>query len=129
MNRRQLLWTFLVAVVLTLLSLFFLDQPIAAFVQRVGGRQSVILQGGTRWLEIASGFPIGKFFLSYVLLGAAALFFIAPSTRSVAWMLLFIGGSQLVTRLIVGGLKDVFQRLRPFEVIQAGNWDWKFFTG
>ena len=123
MNRRQLLWTFLIAVVLTLLSIFLLDQPIAALVQRVGGRQSVVLQGGTHWLEVASGFPIGKFFLSYVLLGAAALFFIARSTRAVAWMLLFIGGSQLLTRLIAGVLKNVFQRLRPFEVIQAGNWD------
>lgn len=129
MNRRQLLWAFLIAVVLTLLSIFFLDQPVAAFVQRVGSRQSVVLQGGTHWLEVASGFPIGKFFLSYVLLGGAALFFIARSTRAVAWMLLFIGSSQLLTRLVAGVLKNVFQRLRPFEVIAAGNWDWKFFTG
>jgi membrane-associated phospholipid phosphatase len=129
MNRRQLLWAFLIAVVLTLLCIFLLDQPIAAFVQRFGGRQSVILQGGTHWLEVASGFPIGKFFLSYVLLGAAALFFIARSTRTVAWMLLFIGCSQLLTRLVAGALKNVFQRLRPFEVIDAGNWDWKFFAG
>jgi len=129
MNRRQLLWAFLIAVVLTLLSIFLFDQPVAAFVQRVGGRQSVVLQGGTHWLEVASGFPIGRYFLSYVLLGAAALFFIARSTRAVAWMLLFIGCSQLLTRLVAGVLKNVFQRLRPFEVIQAGNWDWKFFTG
>lgn len=129
MNRRQLLWAFLVAVVLTLLGIFLLDQPIAAFVQHIGGRQSAVLQEGTHWLELASGFPIGKFFLSYFLLGAAALFFIAPSTRSVGWMLLFIGGSQLLTRLIAGVLKSVFERLRPFEVIEAGNWDWKFFTG
>jgi membrane-associated phospholipid phosphatase len=27
----------------------------------------------------------------------------------------------------VGALKNVFHRLRPFQVIQAGNWDWKFF--
>src|SRR2546423_10596487 len=129
MNRRQLLWAFFVAIVLTLLSIFLFDQPIGAFVERVGGRQSVLLQGGTHWLEVASGFRMGKFFLSYVLLGAAALFFIARSTRTAAWMLLFVGSSQLITRLIAGLLKNVFQRLRPFEVIQAGNWDWKFFAG
>jgi membrane-associated phospholipid phosphatase len=129
MNRRQLLWAFLFAVFLTLLSIFFLDQPIATFGQRVDGRHSVVLQEGTHWLEVASGFPIGKFFLSYLLFGAAALFFIARSTRSVSWMLLFIGCSQLLTRLLAGVLKNLFQRLRPFEVIQAGNWDWKFFTG
>src|SRR5947207_13240655 len=81
MNRRQLLWTFLIAVVLTVLSIFLFDQPIAAFVQRAGGRESRILQEGTHWLEIASGLPIARYFLAYLLLGGAALLFIAKSTR------------------------------------------------
>jgi membrane-associated phospholipid phosphatase len=126
-NQRQL-WVFLlIAIVLTALGIFLLDQPIAAFVQRVGGRESKILQEGTHWLEIASGFPIARYFLAYLLLGAAALLFIAKSTRLAAWMLLFIGSTHLITRVVAGVLKNVFHRLRPFEVIQAGNWDWKFF--
>lgn len=129
MNRRQLLIAFLVAIILTLLSIFLLDQPIAAFVQRVGGRQSVILQQGTHGLEIAFGFPINRYLLSWVLLAASALLFIARSTRAIAWMLLFIACTQLVTRVTAGVLKNVFERLRPFEVIKAGDWDWKFFTG
>ena len=127
MNRRQLIWAFLVAVLLTVLSIFLFDQPIAAFVQRAGGRESKILQEGTHWLEIASGFPIARYFLAYLLLGGAALLFIAKSTRLAAGMLLFIGSTHLVTRIVAGVLKNVFHRLRPFEVIQAGNWDWKFF--
>jgi membrane-associated phospholipid phosphatase len=119
MNRRQLMWVFLIAVLLTLLSIFLIDQPVAAFVQRTGGRESKILQEGTHWLEIASGFPITRYFLAYLLLGAAALLFIAKSTRAAAWMLLFIGSTHLVTRLIVGLLKPVFDRQRPFEVISA----------
>jgi membrane-associated phospholipid phosphatase len=129
MNRRQLLFSFLVALALTFLCIFFLDQPVAAMVQRVGGRQSVVLREGTRWLEIASGFEITRFFLSYLLLAAGALLFIARSTRPAAWMLLFIGSTHIVTRLIAGILKNVFDRLRPFEVIQNGNWDSQFFTG
>ena len=127
MNRRQLVLFFLVAVVLTFLCIFLVDQPVAAFAQRAGGRQSPLLQEGTHWLEIASGFPIARFFLIYLLLGGAALLFIARSTRPIAWMLLFIGSTSLVTRLIAGALKNVFNRLRPFEVIEAGNWDWHFF--
>ena len=127
MNKRQIIYSFLVALVLTLLSIFFLDQPIAAFVQRVGGRQSPVLQQGTHWLEIASGFPVHKFFLGYVLLGAGALLFIWRSTRPAAWMLLFIGTSHLVIRVTAGTLKNVFTRLRPYEVIEAGHWDWNFF--
>jgi membrane-associated phospholipid phosphatase len=129
MNRRQLALTVLVALVLTLLGIFFFDQPIAAFVQRVGGRQSVLLQGGTHWLEIVTGQSIDRYFLTYVLLGLGALLFISKTSRPIAWMLLFVGTAQIVTRLTASTLKGVFERLRPFEVIQAGNWDWKFFSG
>jgi membrane-associated phospholipid phosphatase len=127
MNRRQLLYSVLVALALTLLGIFIFDQPVAAFVQRSGGRESVILQQGTHWLEVAAGIPIKPYFLTYLLLGASALLFIAKATRSAAWMLLFVAAAQLVTRLTAGSLKNLFHRLRPFEVIQVGNWDWKFF--
>lgn len=127
MNKRQITGSFLVALILTLLSIFFFDQPIAAFVQRTGGRQSILLQQGTYWLEVASGFPIHRYFLTYLLLGASALLFISKSTRPIAWMLLFVACTHLVIRLTGGTLKNVFYRLRPFEVIEAGNWDWKFF--
>jgi membrane-associated phospholipid phosphatase len=129
MNRRQLLFAFFIAAALTLLGIFLVDQPVAAFVQRAGGRQSFVLQQGTSWLELASGYEIAKYFLSYVLLAAGALLFIARSTRPAGWIFLFIGCSHFVTRVTAGVLKNVFDRLRPFEVIQAGDWDWKFFTG
>ena len=130
MNRRQLLYSVLVALVLTLLGMFFFDQPVAAFVQRVGGRQSVVLQEGTHWLEIAFGLTLQqRYFLTYVLLGLAALLFVSKASRSIAWILLFVGTAQAVTRLTASVLKGVFERLRPFEVIQTGNWDWKFFSG
>lgn len=127
MNKRQIAYSFFLALGLTLLSIFFLDQPIAAFAQRVGGRQSVILQQGTHWLEVASGFPITRYFLAWLMLGAGALLFVSRSTRPVAWMLLFIATVHLVTRVTAGTLKNVFMRLRPYEVIEAGNWDWNFF--
>lgn len=127
MNRRHLLYTFLVAIVLTLLGIFLLDQPIAALVQRLDGRKSVVLQEGTHWLEVAGGLTITRYFLSYVLLGLGALLLLLRRTRAFGWILLFVSSTQLVTRLTAGTLKNVFNRLRPFEVIQAGNWDWKFF--
>ena len=127
MNKRQILYSFLAALVLTLASIFLLDQPIAAWVQRAGGRDSALFKQGTHWLEVASGFPIARFFLAWLLLGVGALFFIAKSTRPAAWILLFIGTTHLVTRVAAGTLKNVFARLRPYEVIEAGNWDWNFF--
>jgi membrane-associated phospholipid phosphatase len=127
MTKRQIFYSFLVALVLTLVSIFLFDQPIAAFAQRAGGRESAFLQQGTHWLEVASGFPIARYFLAWLMLGAGALLFIAKSTRPAAWMLLFIATTHLVTRVTAGTLKNVFNRLRPFETIEAGNWDWNFF--
>src|SRR6266550_1498875 len=115
MNRRQLVYSVLVALVLTLLGIFFFDEPIAAFVQRAGGRQSVVLQGGTHWLEIVTGQSIDRYFLTYVLLGLGALLFIPKGSRTIAWILFFVGSAQLATRLTAGALKNVFERLRPFQ--------------
>ena len=121
MNRRQISYALAVALALTLLSIFFFDQPIAAFVQRVGGRSSVILQQGTSFLEVISGFPIAKYALTYALLTAGLVLSFWKSTRSVAWMLLFTGCAQFVTRIAAGTLKGVFERLRPFEVIERAT--------
>src|SRR5205085_5714734 len=103
------------------------DQPIAAFVQRIGGSQSFVLRKGTDWLELASCYHISKFFIGFVLLGAGGLLFVWNPTRRLAWMLVFIGSSHLVCRVTAGALKEVFHRLRPFDVIEAGTWDWNFF--
>jgi membrane-associated phospholipid phosphatase len=127
MTRRQLVYCILVAFALTLLGIFFFDRPIAAFVQSAGGRDCAVLQVGTQWLEVASGFPIDRYFLTYLMLGASLLLFIQRSTRAAAWMILFVATAHIASRLIGGTLKNVFHRLRPFEVIQAGNWDWHFF--
>jgi len=127
MNKRQIVYSIFVALALTLLSIFFFDQPIAAFVQKVDGRSSVILQQGTEFLDLISGFTIDRYALTYALLAAAAILFAWKSTRAAAWMIFFIGVTHIVARLTAGTLKNVFDRLRPFEVIQAGNWDWNFF--
>jgi membrane-associated phospholipid phosphatase len=138
MNRRQISYSIAVSLALALLSIFFFDQPIAAFVQRVEGRSSAILQQGTSFLEVISGsslpkwppvFPLARYALTYALLTTGLVLLTWKSTRSVAWMLLFIGSAQFVIRITGGTLKGVFERLRPFEVIQAGDWDWKFFRG
>lgn len=129
MNRRAIGYSIAVGLALTLLSIFFFDQPIAAFVQNADGRSSAILQQGTSFLEVISGLRIAKYALTYALLAAGLILFAWKSTRSAASMLLFIGCAQFVTRFATGTLKGVFERLRPFEVIQAGNWDWKFFSG
>ncbi|MEY2529476.1 MAG: hypothetical protein QOJ05_1566 [Verrucomicrobiota bacterium] len=129
MNKRSLLYSFLIALALTFLGILFFDKPVAAFVHQIGGQQSSFLNEGTSGLELASGYSISKFFLGFLLVGASALLFISRSTRRLAWMLMFVGCTHLICRVTAGVLKEVFERLRPYEVIRAGDWDWKFFSG
>jgi membrane-associated phospholipid phosphatase len=48
--------------------------------------------------------------------------------RYIAWMFLFVGCTHFTARLAVGVLKEVFHRLRPYEVLSSGAWDNQFFT-
>ena len=123
MNKRLLVYSALVAFLLMAASMAFFDKALATFAYTSGGRSSVVLQGGTRILEVASGFPISRYALSFALLAVAAALAAWRSTRHAAWLVLFVGSSQLATRLIVSALKETFGRLRPFEVIANGTWD------
>ena len=96
MTKRQIFYSFLVGARAHPLSIFFFDQPIAAFAQRAGGRESAFLQQGTHCWKSLPDFP-PPIFLAWLMLGAGALLFIAKSTRPAAWMLLFIATAHLVT--------------------------------
>ena len=121
MNRRQIFYSIPVALALTLLGIFFFDQPIAAFAQRAEGRQSQLLLQGTHCLEVASGYPINKYFLAWLALGAGALLFVWKSTRPAAWMLVFIGVAHIVIRVTAGTLKNVFTPAAPIRGDSGGK--------
>ena len=70
-------------------------------------------------IEYAFGFPVSKWLTGFALLLIAAVLFFIPRWRPAAWLFLFIGLSQLTTRLIAGVLKNVFERNRPY---QAAGW-------
>jgi membrane-associated phospholipid phosphatase len=122
-NQRLLKSIGVVSLVLSGASMLLFDKLIAEFANEAGGRSSFLLQRGTHLLEVASGFPISRYALSIALIVIAAVLFIGISTRRVAWLFLFAGSSQLVSRLVVAVLKGTFGRLRPFEVVANGTWD------
>jgi membrane-associated phospholipid phosphatase len=96
-------------------------------VQRAGSRNPWF-SGGTHCLEIAFGLTIQRYFLTYVLLGVAAVLFIRkPPARRV---------DPVIRRLRPG--HDAAYRRHPEGSLpaaasvrghQAGSWDWKFFSG
>ncbi len=117
MNRRSIAINALVATLLCLAGIFAFDRPVASLVHSMGGEHSKLLAAGTHLLEVASGMSLSKFLLGSVLLASGLALLVSQNTRHLAWILLFIGCTQFSCRLIAGVLKDIFLRLRPFEVL------------
>jgi len=127
MNRTQILVAGLIGALLCVLSIWLLDRPIAEFAeQHPAGRE--LFAGGTSLLEVIFGMTISKFALGFVLLASGALLWLKKNWRVHGKVLLMISLTHLLSRLIAGMLKNVFERLRPFELLESGAWDKQFFV-
>ena len=128
MNRRSVLLAAVLATVLSVLSVFLFDRPIAQFVHQVGGEHCSFLLAGTGALEVIFGMTLSKFALGFALVVIGLALLAWKARRHVAWIFLFVGCTHFIARLIAGVLKEVFHRLRPYEVLSTGAWDHQFFT-
>ena len=128
MNRRSIAGATLLTIVLSIISILLIDRPMAELVHRLGGEHSQLLATGTSVLELVFGMTLSNFALGFALIIAGLAFFAWKATRHIAWMLLFVGCTHFTARLAVGVLKEVFHRLRPYEVLASGEWNNEFFT-
>ena len=128
MTRRSITLVTVLVSLLSVLSIFVFDRPVAELVQRLGGEHSRFLAVGTRVLEVVFGMTFSKFALGLTLMIAGAALLAWAPGRHIAWILLFVGSTHFTARLITGVLKEVFHRLRPFEVLTNGAWNSQFFT-
>jgi membrane-associated phospholipid phosphatase len=88
-----------------------------------------LFRAGTTLLDTVTAKEASKFLLGSVLIGGAATLFVAARTRPVARGVLFVGLVQVLSTLLAGVSKNLFGRLRPFEVLQSGDWSHAWFAG
>lgn len=100
-----------VLTLLTLLSIFLVDAPVAAAVAPFVQGNHAFVDPFVTVLEYAFGFPVSKFLTGFVLVVAGCTLF--AFRRPLARLLLYVGVAHLVSRLIAGVLKNVFLRARP----------------
>jgi membrane-associated phospholipid phosphatase len=120
-------WSVVLAL-LALISVVFVDRPLAATLQRWTPQARQIVGPVVDAVELVFGFSVSKFLTGAVILGAGAALFPFRRRRSTAWLLLLLGLAQVTTRLLAGVLKNVFLRPRPFEALAGGRWQGDFFT-
>jgi membrane-associated phospholipid phosphatase len=127
-NQKTIIIAAIAASFLSLLSMFVLDRPIAELVHQLGGEHSKFFAAGTTVLEVIFGMTFSKFALGFALIVIGAALLVWKSSRTIGWILLFVGCTHFTVRLVAGVLKEVFHRLRPYEVLASRRWDDQFFT-
>lgn len=110
-----------------LLCIFFIDQPLAFFIDsRLQGVQSFfnVLTG---YAEIATGFPVSKYLPGFVFLAIAAIILLIDRGLLRAKLFFFLALTFMFSRFAAGLLKNVFERTRPFDLVETGQFGRTFF--
>lgn len=107
--------------VLCLTAILYIDRPLAEFIHARGGILPDLFLSGTVLLETVFGWQISKYLLGFLIVGAGLILRIRQKGGRLAGALLVVGVSHLVGRVTAGTLKNVFERLRPEELLQTAQ--------
>jgi membrane-associated phospholipid phosphatase len=127
MPRRILHVHLVLGVMLTALGILLVDRPVAEFVRTAGIEGAWLFERGT-WLLDLVFFKERKFLLGGVLLIAGAGLALQARTRAAGRTLLYVADVQLLATLLTGVSKNVFERLRPYQVLDGGPGDATWFV-
>ncbi len=128
MGKKILLLHIGVALVLTLAGLFFMDRPVAGYMHSGGFEYAWPLDRGTSLLDVVTGKEISKFLLGGAALGVGLALLCISRARYFGWAALYVACVQLLSTLLSGISKGLFGRLRPYQVIESGDWGRSWFA-
>lgn len=129
MRKQNLLVLAGVSAMVTIVSVLFFDQPLAEWMQSAGVERLALFDYGTSWLDTATGKEVSKFLLGFLLLGIGLLLSVLHRTRLHGFRTLYVGAIQLLSTLIAGVSKNLFGRLRPYELLQSDTWNTAWYAG
>jgi membrane-associated phospholipid phosphatase len=117
----------LAALAFTVVSVFVIDVPLARLIGTPPSNSAAWNHAFTAVMETAFGMTLSKFALGGALIALGLIVCARHAWRGAGLQLLFIGLTHLTARLVAGVLKNVFERLRPFQV-QTTGWHDVFFS-
>ena len=129
MRAKTLGWISVALLVATLLSIALIDRPLALLIYNQLGGATRAAGSFTTALEWIFAFDISKYLYAFALLlvGAGVHLFDRGAARARAWY--FVGTTLLLSRVISGTLKNVFERVRPDDFIKSRAPDDFFVDG
>ncbi len=120
MKLKTLAWLSVALLFATLLSIAFIDRPLAMLIDQQLRGVTQISGGLTRALEWIFAFEISKYLYAFVILLLAVILNLwRRSLTRAARMWYFVGSTLRLSRVISGTLKNVFGRVRPYEFLKS----------
>ncbi|MEA2649164.1 MAG: hypothetical protein QOG61_1599 [Candidatus Binataceae bacterium] len=136
MNKQALAWMAAVAASVALISVFAFDRGLALAVHHSGIESLAFIVRLREFFDALTGRGLASRYgsLSQLLIGvclilAGLLWALARRANPVARALIFTGIVQIGTIEAVANIKDVFGRLRPYQIIASDDWNHVWFAG
>ncbi len=136
MNKRALVILAAVCAAISLISIFAFDQTIAMAVHNSGFENAAFFVDGRSFLDIFTGrglvgsqIGLGQFLLGSLFIVTGFAWWLTQRTSHAARGILFAGVVQLITIESAWLIKDVFGRMRPFQLIEKNDWSHIWFMG
>ena len=134
MSKRTLAITAALCAAVSLISIFTLDQAIAMAVHNSGFENAAFFVDGRSFLDIFTGrglvgshVGLGQFLLGSLFIVMGIVWWLARRSSLAARGIVFAGVVQLVTIELAWLIKDVFGRMRPFQLIENNDWSHMWF--
>jgi len=119
MKAKTLAWLSLALLAATLLSIAIIDRPLALLISEQLRGATQIAGGLTTALEWIFAFDLSKYLYAFVFLLVGMVLNVWKRSLTPARVWYFLGSTLLLSRVISGTLKNVFERVRPFEWIKS----------
>jgi membrane-associated phospholipid phosphatase len=136
MNKRALAILAAVCAAISLISIFTLDKTIAMAVHNSGFENAAFFVDGRSFLDyftgrglVGSHISFGQFLLGLLFVVVGFVWWFAQRSNYTARGFLFTGVVQLVTITLAWVIKDVFGRMRPYQLIENNDWSHIWFMG
>jgi membrane-associated phospholipid phosphatase len=136
MSKRALAIAAALCAAISLISIFTLDQTLAMAVHNSGFENAPFFVEGRSFLDIFTGrglvgshVGLGQFLLGTLLIIVGFLWWLARRSSRIARGIVFAGVVQLIAIEAAWLIKDVFGRMRPFQLIENNDWTHMWFMG
>jgi membrane-associated phospholipid phosphatase len=121
LSSKQLIQLTLLFVSLCCISIFLVDQPLAYVIHEHAGSLQPLFRELTSFTDLVTGYTLWNYFSAALVMSAGIVFLAIDKKVGRAKYFFFVALTEVTSRLVVGSLKNVFERERPEHFLESGQ--------